>query len=147
MLNGRARTVAGAVVSVAGLAAAASAGAQGARAELPSATEMGDCNPVARILSLVVRRGDGTPVPDAVLTVRDARNGAVLARRARGSADGVYLVLGGGDESPTVPASGMGLQIEVAYAGRVRRVRWALRPPGGRCGAVQVRGPRVVTVR
>lgn len=130
---------------VAGAAVPVALGAQGARAELPARAPGGrECAPVAHVLSLAVRRRDGTPVPDAVLTVRDGRDGSVLARRARGSADGLYLVLGGDGEPPTVPAAGLPLRIEVAAGGRVRRVRWTLRPPAQPCGAVQVRGPTAV---
>ena len=104
------------------------------------------CNPIAHVLTIAVRRRDGTPVPDAELFVSDGRSGKVLARRARGSTAGVYLVLGA-EETPLVPVNGgVPLRLRVAWGGATRSVRWTLRAPVDACGAVRADGPTLVTL-
>jgi len=119
----------------------------GSQAEVPPVrgAAPAQCAPVAHVLTLVVRRPDGAPVPDATLTVRDAASGAVLARRARGSDEGVYLVLGD-DERPPLPAAGVPLRLEIAHGAQVQHVEWVLYPATGPCGGMRVRGPGRVTL-
>jgi hypothetical protein len=145
-----ARRLARALAALAGAGLALGPGvatAQAVDAPVPASPDGGrDCPPVARVLTITVRRRDGSPIPDAALTVSDARRRTVLARRARGSADGVYLVL----TEDEMPAAGRGgtvaLRLEVAHRSRRRAVRWVVRPGEGGCAAPRVSGPAVVTL-
>jgi hypothetical protein len=97
---------------------------------------------MARVIALVVRRADGTPVTDAEVTARD--DDRVMARLTQASLpDGNYLVFT--DERPPELRGGRGtVQLTVRWRGAVRRVRWTLGPDAGNCHTVLLRGPQVV---
>lgn len=104
------------------------------------------CNAVARTISLVVRRADGTPVTDAVVTAR-AEDGRVLARLTAATLDdGNYLVFT--DERPPELSGGRGtVRLTVAWRRQTRRVRWTLGPDPSGCRTVLLGGAQVVRFR
>jgi hypothetical protein len=100
------------------------------------------CTGMARVIALVVRRADGTPVTDAEVTARDGER--VLARLTQTSLpDGNYLVFT--DERPPELRGGRGtVRLTVRWNGATRHVRWTLGPDAAGCHVVLLRGPQVV---
>jgi hypothetical protein len=113
-----------------------------ARGAVPAGDAERPCTGMARVIALVVRRADGTPVTDAEVTARDGER--VLARLTQASlADGNYLVFTE-ERAPELRGGRGTVRLTVRWRGAVRHVRWTLGPDAAGCHTVLLRGPQAV---
>ena len=104
------------------------------------------CSADLRWVAVRVRRADGTPVPDAVVRVRDARTGRVVHTGNQPVFPGgdEYVVVRDGEVRPT-PDAPLALIVEVRRGKerRTARVRVAAQDPCG-CHVARVGDPTTV---